>query len=110
MKYLKRMGLFAAAMSLPLLAACGGSGNNNYNNNNNPPSVSISIMPPATLTMLVGESTTLNVAVTPQDTVFTVSVVPASGSGCVKSGNNAVACTPTELTRYYQPTEPRVYR
>jgi len=103
MKYLKIMGLFAAAMSLLLFAACGGgSGNNNNNKKNDPPpvSVSISIMPPTTLTMLVGESKTLNVTVTPQDTNFTVSVVPASGSGCEKSGNNAVTCTPTAADKY----------
>ena len=47
--------------------------------------------------MLVGESVTLNVTNTPD---FTMSVSPTSGAGCVKSGNNAVICTPTEARTY----------
>ena len=48
--------------------------------------------------MLVGETKTLNI--TTQNTDFTVSVSPASGSGCVKSGNNTVSCTPTKAGIY----------
>ena len=94
MKYLKITGLFTAAMLLLLLAACGG---NNKKNDDNPPPPAVSITITPTLNMLVDESKTLTV--TPQNTDFTVSVNPTSGSGCEKS-DNTVVCEPTLAGTY----------
>ena len=92
MKQLNRMGFIASTvMVLMFFTGCGdGKGENTR-------SVSISIT--ETLDVLIGETKTLNV--TRQNTAdFTVSVNPATGSGCVKNGNDAVICTPTEEGTY----------
>ena len=99
MNPLKKTIFITATIFLMFFIACGGGGNNNdnTNNNNNTPTVSISIT--QTLNMLVGETKTLSV--TRQNTDdFTLSVSPASGSSCVKSGINAVTCTPTAAGTY----------
>ena len=85
-------------MLLALFTACGdgGSSNNNGGGNNNQSSVSVSITP-ASVTAYFGESK--SIPVTTQNTDFTISVSPASGSGCIKSGNNIV-CTPTASGTY----------
>jgi protein-disulfide isomerase len=92
----KNAGFIAAIMSLMLFSACGGNGNNN-NSPLPPPVVSIYISPP-TAKVTVGDSKPFTV--TAQNTDFTLSVNPVSGSGCVKSGNNAVTCTPTAAGTY----------
>jgi alpha-tubulin suppressor-like RCC1 family protein len=93
MNHLKRIVFLAAALTLLLLTACGGG---NDSNNNNKQAVNISIAP--ALTVRVGETKTLNVTMQRTDD-FSVSVVPATGSGCDKSGD-AVACTPTAAGAY----------
>ena len=79
-------------MFLMFFAACGGE-----SNNDNPGSVTISIAP-ATENVAVGASKTFTVKA--QNTDFAVSVSPVSGLGCVKSGNNAVICTPVAAGTY----------
>lgn len=69
---------------LPTLAPC---------NNNNTQSVSISISP-AARNMLVGETLILYITSRPENADFTFSVNPVSGSGCIKSNNNAITCKP----------------
>ena len=96
MKHLKRTGFIAIAMILSLFAACGGSGNDDGNNSN----VTISISPASPVNTRVGESRTLNVTVQEaNNTNFELSVIPASGSGCVKNGGNVV-CSPTAAGIY----------
>jgi len=98
MCHLKKSGFIAASIFLMFFTACGGGNNyNNSNNNNNQPVVNISIAP--SLTVRVGESKTLNVTRQSTDD-FTVTASPASGSGCGKSGNNAIVCTPTAAGSY----------
>jgi hypothetical protein len=99
MRIVKQTGFIFAAMFLMLFAACGGNGGNGsyFKNTNNTQGVNISITQPAGVR--VGASTTLSV--TRRNTPdFTLSVDPPVGSGCVKSGNNAVTCTPTTAGTY----------
>ena len=91
---MKMSGIITAAMFLMFFSACGGnSGKNNDNNQ----SVSISIT--QSLNVRVGESKTLQVTRHNTDD-FTLSVSPTYGSGCEKSGNNAVVCTPIAAGTY----------
>lgn len=81
---------------LMFFIACGyenesSSRSNLWRNPGNNQNVNIAIT--QSLSMLVGDTKTLNV--TTQNTDFSVSVSPASGSGCYKSGNNVITCTPT---------------
>ena len=97
MSILNKSAFITATIFLMFFTACGG---------NTPPdtwipgdgsAVSISIT--QSMSMLIGETKTLNV--TKQNTDgFTVSVSPASGLGCVKSGDSSVACTPTVAGTY----------
>ena len=92
---MKRALSITAAISLLLFTACGGG--NNSDAPDITPTVSISIT--QTLNVHVGETKTLNV--TRQNTNdFTVSVSPASGSGCAKSANDTVVCAPTAAGKY----------
>lgn len=79
------------------MAACGGGGNSGSGggNNNNPTTISVSITP--TVSVRVGE--TRAISVTTQNTDFTVSVDPASGSGCQKNGADII-CAPTASGTY----------
>ena len=82
------------------IAACGGDGKNggDNNNRNNQTVINISIAP-LSLNVRVGETKPLTV--TRQNTDdFTLSVSPASGSGCEKNGNNAISCTPKAAGTY----------
>ena len=88
MKHL-RVKEIIIALSLTLLAACGGGDGDNKN-----ASVRITSNPG---TMFVGA--TASFTVTADKTDFTVSATPA-GSGCTKSGNNAISCTPTAAGTY----------
>ena len=104
-KEFKQIRIVITAMFLMFFIGCGGesggggnnSGNNNNGGNNNDRTVRISISP-TTFSMLVGETRTLSVDA--QNTDFTLSVSPISGSGCVKSSNNALACKPTSEGEY----------
>ena len=92
MNLLKKSRFIATTVFLMFFTAC---------SDNKPPvlpkTVSISIT--QTLSLRVGETATLNV--TRQNTDdFKLSVNPASGSGCVKSGNSAVTCKPTMADIY----------
>ena len=98
MRYLKRTGFAFAVTSLLIFTACGFFGNSQKNSFQDVPGnagdnkVEISIT--QTLSVRVGETKTLYV--TRRNTNdFTLSVNPTSGSGCIKSGNDAVKCTPT---------------
>jgi len=89
---MKKTGFIITTMFLMFFAACGGE-----SNNDNPGAVTISIAP-ATENVAVGASKTFTVKA--QNTDFAVSVSPVSGLGCVKSGNNAVICTPVAAGTY----------
>jgi len=96
MSPLKKSVFITAAIFFMSFIACGGGNNNGADTRVNPPSVvNISITP--TANALVGETKTI--PVTTQNTDFTVSVSPASGSECNKSGANVV-CTPTTAGTY----------
>ena len=89
MRYIKVIGFIISLMFLMLFVACAG--------NSGTDDVRISITP--SLSLRVGETGTLNV--TRQNTAdFTLPAGMASGSGCVKCGNNAVICTPTAAATY----------
>ena len=94
MRCLRAIGLFAAEISLLLFVACGGGGSKN--DDKLPVSVSIT----QSTRVRIGESKTIPVST--QNTDFTATVSPASGSGCAKEGS-AVKCTPT-LTGTYTVT------
>ena len=79
------------ATQLLLLTTCEGGGNNNHQPVDD---VSISIV--LSLTMRIGETKSLTV--TTQNTEFTL--LTPEGSGCIKSGNIAVTCTPTTAGTY----------
>ena len=102
MKYSKIAGFIIAIIFLMSFTACNGDGGSNKGtplvpgagsdstgSDNNPRTVSISIT--QSLNMLVGETKTLQVIRRNTDD-FTVSVSPASGSDCMKTGNDAVIC------------------
>ncbi|MCL2518536.1 MAG: hypothetical protein FWF15_08245 [Oscillospiraceae bacterium] len=95
MSCLKKMVFVIAAVFLMFCIACGDNKGGNKNDNNNQLKVSITIQ--SSLTVRVGESRT--VPVSTQNTGFTVSVNPASGSGCTKDGD-AVTCRPTASGTY----------
>ena len=98
MSFLKKTAFITTIILLIFLIACGGSGNNNNPPpENNTPYVSISIA--QSLSMFVGETKAFTVTRHNTDD-FTLSVSPATGSGCIKSGNNAVTCTPTVVGTY----------
>ena len=84
------------ALLILSLTACGGGGGGSKPGNPGQKTVSISILP-KTASVEIGKSVTLTVNA--QNTDFTVSSTPASGSGCVKSGGS-VACTPTRAGTY----------
>ena len=85
-----RTGFFLAIIFLMFFVGCsGGGGGKNQ-------TVSISITRSAS--GLVGELVTLNV--TRENTPDFTLVNPPPGSGCVKSGTNAVVCTPTAAGTY----------
>jgi len=93
MKHHKRTGFITTAIFLMFYTACGGKGDNS--------DVTISISPMSPVITRVGESRTLNVDVrNTNNAAFELSVLPESGSGCVKNGGNVV-CTPTAEGTYY---------
>jgi len=95
---IKKTVIVTTVMFLMLFTACGGMNNlwkNPGNKNNTDVSISIS----QSMTIRVGESGILRVTRRNTDD-FTISVNPAIGSGCSKSGNNAVTCTPTAPGTY----------
>ena len=93
MNYLGKAGFFIAA-ALLLFTACVGEVEVD---NIDPTSVHISI----TKTLNVGVGDTKALQITRQNTDdFTLSVDPASGSGCIKKGNDSVRCTPTRAGDY----------
>ena len=90
MNYLK-IKTIVLAVSLTLLASCGGeSGNVNKKPIDNQPVVNFSVSPQATA--YIGEPKTI--PVTASGTDFTVS--PINGAGCVKGGGGII-CTPTAV-------------
>ena len=89
MKQVKTAAFITAVISLMFLAACGGGGSSS-----DAPFLSIQT---ATVNAYVGETATIQV--TARNTDFTVSVSPATGSGCAKSGNNVV-CTTSAVGTY----------
>ena len=95
----KRAGFITAVavvVSMFFIACGGGSSDqNSRDNNNNSTPVSLSAI--QSFSVYVGESKTF--PVTTQNTDFTVSVSPASGSGCVKNGD-ALTCRPTAAGIY----------
>ena len=107
MQITTRTGFFLAAIFLMLLAGCGSGGKKSNDNNppnqpnqpNNPPAQNVSIIIMPALTVSVGNTGTLMVIRQNTDD-FTLSVSPASGSGCVKDGVDAVVCTPTDARTY----------
>ena len=90
----KRAGFVAITVVSMFLIACGGS---NVDNKNKTPLPAISISQ-SKVTAYVGEQKTI--PVTAQNTDFSVSISPSSGSGCVKSGVNAIVCTPAATGVY----------
>ena len=103
MRHLGKMIIAVGLISgLLLLTACGGGNTpntaNNNNGNNDQPSVSIYMV--STSSAIVGETKTISVTIAnTQNTSFTVSVIPASGSGCNRSGGDVV-CSPTIAGTY----------
>ena len=95
MKQVKTAVFIAAALSLMFFASCGG-GSSNSGSSNNKPAVSLSVQTNS-VKAYFGVSKTI--PVTAQNTDFTVSTNPTSGSGCVKNGSNVV-CKPTAAGTY----------
>jgi len=91
---------FAIIMLLFALTAAGCGGDGGSSPKTTPPGqtpvIGISISP---TTMNIGETRTLNVTRTNTND-FTLSVSPSTGHGCLKSGSNAVVCTPTVAGTY----------
>ena len=88
MKHLRVKEIIAVSLLLMSLAACGGDDTKKN------VSVRITSSPG---TVIVGAAASFTVAA--ENTDFTVSATP-NGSGCAKSGNTAVSCTPTAAGTY----------
>ena len=98
-KYRLSIGFIFATAALLLFNACGGNGSTRKEPNTpTPPPVTSPSIFPATANIKVGDSRIFTV--TTQNNDFSLSVSPLFGSGCIKSGNNTVTCTPTTAGMY----------
>ena len=91
MSHMKKIGFAVVAIFFMFLISCGSSDDNNN------PSVNIRIT--QSQSVRVGETAVFTVTRQNSDD-FELSVVPAYGSGCAKSNNNTVTCTPVVAKTY----------